>query len=199
MRILPLLLSVPLLVSCATDRAAVAAYAPDLLPAFDQLSAREAELKLALPGLEDAVEAAVESPDPADDLLAAEALAEANRELQEVEGRLQPIEERVIRDQAAPLGGLLPYGLGALATELLVAASSRRKRKLYASALRSLSKGQLLTTAGDILKALGHQHSSPPPEPVTASSSGAWPVTEFTVSFPPPSEPPAAPAPTPVS
>lgn len=163
-----LALAAALCAACATGREAVQVHAPELLPQFDALISREKALQEQIPVLEQAVEAAVASPDPADDVPAAEALAAANQELQSVEAQIAPIEERTIRNQAEPFSPLLPYGLGALAIEAVVAISSKRKRQLYASAFRQLTKGQLLTSAGEILKALGAKHSSPPPEPPKA-------------------------------
>lgn len=70
-------------------------------------------------------------------------------------------ESRMAKEQAAPFAGLLPYGLGAIGLELVGVFASRRKRKLYAEAIKNISKGQVAASVGDALKAWGAQHSSP--------------------------------------
>ena len=163
-RLLPLILLAPLC-ACAASRDQVALHTPDSLELFDRLIAEERELKDQLPQLELAVEQAVISPSPKDDTPAAEALAVANRRLQEVEAQLEPIERRVNQGQARPVadaaGGIHP-ALSALVMAL-VPLAGQRGRKLYWSALRSAARGQLLTSAGEILKAMGARHSSPQP------------------------------------
>jgi len=110
---------------------------PDLLPEWDRLELAE--------------QAAQATPDPADD--------------QAVEEQFAELESRISKRQAQPFADLLPYGLGALALEVVGAVGSRRKRKLYGSAIKSISSGQLAQAAGDALKAWGVQHSSPQPPP----------------------------------
>lgn len=112
----------------------------DLLPQYDALVQQ--------------VQKAEESPDPSDDAPAEDALA--------------ALESRVAQRNAEPLAGLLPYGLGGLALEAVGALASRRKRRLYGSALKNLSTGQLASAGGDMLKAWGARHSSPQPPEVSA-------------------------------
>jgi len=157
-----------LLPGCAVDRQAVASSTPEALPEYDRQLAEEAAAQAAVSAAEGQVESAAQSPDPSDDLPAAEALAAANRRLAGAEEALAGLEERAARRQAEPLAGLLPYGLGALALEAVAALSSRRKRSLYASAFRSMSKGKLYTAAGDVLRAMGAMHS----RPETVATSG---------------------------
>lgn len=185
------------LASCAIGRDQVASMRPDLLAEFDANLARENALKAELPFLEQAASDAVLSPDPSDDLPAAEALAEANAELAKVEAPLAEIERQVLERTGAtvagPLGAIHP-ALSALAMAALPLVG-RRGRKLYGSALRSASKGQLLVTAAEVIKALGIMHSGQPqPQPPqSASSSQAAEVVmySFTAAPQPPPAPPA--------
>lgn len=94
-----------------------------------------------------AAEDAALTPDPADDAAA--------------EARLVALEQAVIERSASPWAQLLPGGLGVAAISLLKVAGSRRVRRHYASAVKSISKGQVLTALGDVLKAEGASHSSP--------------------------------------
>ena len=167
MRLSALALSVALLCSCAAGRQDVALFAPELLSSYDQLVQREDQLKQELPELEAAAEAAVESPDPSDDLPAAEALALANAELAAIEAQVAPIEERVLRAKAQPVADVASSIHPALGALLMAAVplAGKRGRKLYGSMLRSAARGKLLVAAGDILKILGAQHSSPQPPP----------------------------------
>lgn len=158
------------MVGCASPgRDQVQLHAPELIERFDQLMRESERLAQEIPLLEQAAIDAVASPDPSDDLPAAEALAAANTQLAQVEAELAPIEERVHRGQAKPitdgLGALHPL-LGAAAMAAVPLLGSRG-RKLFTSALRKGARGQLLTAAGDILKMLGAQHSglNQPPQP----------------------------------
>lgn len=178
MRIAPLLLAL-LAASCAVDRSAVSAVSHDALPEFDRASADSDRASAEVARLEQAALAAAETPDPTDDQAAAEALAAANLDLQQAEYALAKIEDEVARKQASPLASLLPYGIAPLALEAVVALSSRRKRKLYSSAFRNLSRGQLLTSAGDVLKALGAQHSTPPPDSGPAAVNHVQPNADL--------------------
>jgi hypothetical protein len=188
MRISRILAALPLLASCALSRGQVSSLAPDLLPEWDRSIQLEDELKSRLPELELAAAEAVASPDPSDDLPAAEALARANEALQKVEAPLAEIERKVLErtgaQVAGPLNALHP-ALGALAMAA-VPLIGRRGRKLYSSALRSASKGQLLVSAADLLKVLAGLHSSPQPQsqPMSESSGGAV-VVELKLDSPP--------------
>ncbi len=156
------------IVACASpSRQEVTLHAPELLARFDELKSQEKTLHEQMPALEAAVEAAVASPSPDDDVPAAEALAAANQELNRVEAELAPIEERVHKGQAEPVAGVLGAIHPALGVLLMagVPLMGKRGRKLYGSAFRNGARGHLLTAAGDILKALGAQHSSPQPTP----------------------------------
>ena len=201
MRNLIVLLLTSLLASCLSGREGVQAFAPELLSQWDQSVARENELKSQLPALERSAQDAVASENLDDDAPAAEALASANTELAAVEAVLAPIEERVNREQAQPVAdglGLLHPALGALVMSA-VPLLGRRGRKLYWSALRNASRGQLLTSAGDVLKALGAHHSEPEPQPISLSmSSPGGASTSFTGLAGSSAEPePPAPAPAP--
>lgn len=99
--------------------------------------------------LEQAEQAAAATPEIGDDQAVEEAWAD--------------LEARIAKRQAGPFAALLPYGLGAIALELVGVAGSRRKRKLYGSAIKSISSGQVAAAAGEALKAWGVQHSSPQP------------------------------------
>lgn len=107
---------------------------PDLLPEFDALERAEAE--------------AAQTPDPADDA--------------EVARRFAELEAKVLQRRAQPLNLLYP-GLASMVTAM-VPLLGKRGRKHYKSAVKSVSKGQLLVAAGDVMKALGAQHSSPESE-----------------------------------
>jgi hypothetical protein len=108
----------------------------------------------------DAAEALLADEDPTND-------AEAEAVLAEIEGR-------VLRRQAEPFAGLLPYGLGGALTSL-VPLLGRRGRRHYGAAVKSLSRGRVLTAAGDVLKAMGAQHSSPASEAAAVSPSPSQP------------------------
>jgi hypothetical protein len=164
MRIPTLIAAALLSCACRASQASVEVYSPALAPAYKAAVEREAELTAELPKLEQAAAEAVATPDSSDDAPAVEQLAKANKELQAIEDALAEIETQNIRDQASPFAPLLPAGLGVIALEAVTAFASKRKRKLYSSAFRALTKGQLLTTTGEILKALGAKHSTPQPE-----------------------------------
>jgi len=103
-----------------------------------------------------------------DRLQAAQVEAEATPGLEDdaaVEAEWERFESEVAKRQAGPFAGLLPYGLGAVALEVVGALGSRRKRKLYGSALKNIGSGQVAAAAGDALKAWGVQHSSPQSQP----------------------------------
>jgi len=110
---------------------------PDMRQEFDDLELAE--------------KVASETPDPSDDAA--------------VEAAWADLESRIAKRQASPFAALLPYGLGGLALELVGALGSKRKRKLYGSAIKNISSGQVAAAAGDALKAWGVQHSSPQPQP----------------------------------
>lgn len=173
-RLLPIALLVAATPACLSGREGVAATQPDKLPDYDALQASETQLQAQVSAAEADAQVAARSPDPSDDAPAAEALADANKNLERVELMLAKFEEDSARKQAEPIVPLLPYGLGALAVEAIVAVSSRRKRKLYASAFRNLKSGQLLTSAGDVLRAMGAMHSVPPPMPVTVTATSGY-------------------------
>ncbi len=99
--------------------------------------------------LEAAQAAAEATPDPADDL--------------EVEAEWAEFESRMAKEQASPFMALLPYGLGGIGLELVGIFASRRKRKLYSTALKNIGSGQIAAAVGDGLKAWGVQHSTPQP------------------------------------
>lgn len=155
--------------ACAVDRASTP---PDLLEQYDALEHQESDAKLDVANQELALQAALETPDPQDDRAAAQNLADANKNLQSVEDRFAAFETKVNERRAAPLNLLYP-GLASLATALIPLVGPRG-RKLYASAIRSATRGKLLTTAGEILKAMGAYHSEPrPPQTtVTVKSTG---------------------------
>ena len=160
--------------ACSTGRDAVAVGSPQDLPTYDALTADVAQLTAELPALEQAAQDAKLTPSPADDAPAQAALSRHLSTLERAEAALAELEAQGIRNQGAPFKDLLPYGLGALALEAGVALFSKRKRTLYVKAVKSLSKGQLSTMAGDVLKAYGAAHSSPQPPPDSQSpSSGA--------------------------
>lgn len=156
-------------VACVTDRASVQSQAPDLLGEFDGMERQEKQLQSDVALSEARVRAADLTLDPADDLPAAEALASANRKLQALEDQFASFEQKFNERRVSPFIGpanvLLP-GLGGSLLAAAVPLLGRRGRKLYVSAFRNLTKGQLLTSAGDILKAMGAQHSSPDTEAV---------------------------------
>lgn len=97
-------------------------------------------------GQYDALQGQLSDEDPAND-------AQAEAELTRLEGQ-------VLQRNAAPLAGLLPYGLGSALTAL-VPLLGRRGRKHYGNALKSISRGKVMNAAGDVLKAMGAAHSSP--------------------------------------
>lgn len=92
-------------------------------------------------------EAAALTSDPADDAVA--------------EARLVALEQAVIERNASPWASLLPGGIGVAAVSVLKVLGSRRVRRHYAGALKSISRGQVLVALGDVLKAEGASHSSP--------------------------------------
>lgn len=110
---------------------------PDLRDEWDQLERAEQAAQL--------------TPEPEDDAA--------------VEAAWADLEGRISKRQAEPWAWLLPAGLAPLALELVGALGSKRKRKLYGSALKQVSKGQLASAAGEALKAWGASHSSPQPPP----------------------------------
>jgi hypothetical protein len=157
--LLPLVLTI--LAACQASRPADE---PDLLGEWDHLEQEEQSAQSDVREAELQAQDALQSPDSADDLPAAERLASANQALNSVEARFADLERRILERRglkiAGPLNVLYP-GIGALVMAA-VPLIGKRGRKLYGSALRSTSKGQLLVAAGDILKALGANHSSPP-------------------------------------
>jgi hypothetical protein len=165
MRRSPLLLTLALLfASCQATRPVDES---DLLVEWDHLEQEEQSAQSGVREAELRAQEAVESPDPADDLPAAEQLAQANQALNSVEARFADLERRILERRglkiAGPLNALYP-GIGALVMAA-VPLVGKRGRKLYGSALRNTSKGQLMVAAGDILKALGASHSSPQDPP----------------------------------
>jgi hypothetical protein len=164
---LPLLLA---LVACSIVRDDVREERPDLLQAFDaaQQAAEQAERDLG--AAQALAEEATLTPGDEDDQEAAGLQEEAGRRLSDAEAQLAQVESKVIEGRAQPLNGLLPYGLGAVAVELLKVAGSRRVRRHYGSAVRSISRGQILVAAGDLLKGLGARHSSPESEAASEKS-----------------------------
>lgn len=160
--------------ACAGGRDAVAVGSPQDLPAYDALTADVEQLAAELPALEQAVQAAKLTPSPADDAPAQAELARHLSALERAEAALAELEANGIRNQGAPFKDLLPYGLGALVLEAGATLFSKRKRTLYVKAVKSLSKGQVSTMVGDVLKAYGAAHSSPQPPPSGQTpSSGA--------------------------
>jgi len=160
-----LLLSALAVAACAVSRDDVAVEASDLLEQYDALVADEAKAQESVASAEQQFEAAKNTPDQSDDLPAAEALAKANDGLSILEQRIARLEGEVVKRRASPLANLLPYGLGSALLSSILPLLGSRGRKLYASAFRNLSSGRLLIAAGDILKAVGAQHSSPQPPP----------------------------------
>lgn len=94
----------------------------------------------------DAAQAALEDADPLNDAAAEEQLAR--------------IEAKVLQDRARPAADLIPGGLGALIVAA-VPLLGKRGRRHYAGAIKSISRGRIVSAAGDVLKALGAQHSNP--------------------------------------
>lgn len=157
------------MVACTVSEPEVRREAPDLIQEYT--SAQDAEQKAAaqVAVAEQEAQAAAQSSDPSDDLPAAERLAAANRDLQAAEDKLAAIEAEILKRRASPFAALLPGSIGG-AVMALVPLAGKRGRKLYGSAFRNLSKGQLLTAVGDVLKAMGAQHSSPQPPPAPESA-----------------------------
>jgi len=173
MRTFPAVLIALSLCACTVDRAAVQQAAPDLVSDFDALTKAELDAKAALQKAQDEIVAARATPDEADDELAAANAERSARVLADVEDRFAAFEQKVIAREAQPFSAL-PYGLGALVTAAVPMLGSRGRRQ-YANALRSLSRGQLLNMGGDLLKALGAQHSVPPAPPADDAGLQAGP------------------------
>lgn len=119
---------------------------PDLVPEWERL--------------EQAEQAAALTPDRADDAA--------------VEAQFAELEARVLQRNASPFASLLP-GVGPVLVGL-VPLLGKRGRKHYGNAIKRLSRGQVMVAAGDVLKAMGAQHSSPeseaasqPPQPLSSS------------------------------
>lgn len=170
--------SLLLAASCALTRGSVEANRPDLLPQYDSMVVEEKGLKAELESARDALEAAAATEDPADDEEAAAAVDRIAGSMESLEGRFAVLEEAVNRRQAEMVGGPLNTLVPGAGTLLLAAVPllGRRGRKHYANALRSATKGQLLTAVGDVLRAMGARHSSPESASAAESGSGSAPA-----------------------
>jgi hypothetical protein len=167
-------------VACTVDRQSVAQSTPDLLSEYDQLQKDESSLKDQVAKDEQSLASAQATPAIEDDQQASAQLAKDQESLASLEERFAAFEQKVLSRQSQPFQAL-PYGLGALITAAVPLLGSRGRAQ-YALALRKASKLQLLGTVGQVLTALGANHSEQPSQPTVTTTGSVPGSTNITIS-----------------